>query len=454
MDKILIIDDNEDMQFNLSNIFKSEGYMTITAGDGITAFEKIKTYLPDLVLLDIRLPEMNGLEILEKIKQTDENIIVIMLTAYGETKNVVKSIKLGAYDFITKPFNNEEIVLTIKKALHAQFLTREVKRLKNIVIEKTSSEKMIGESREIKYVLKQIGLIAPTNLTVIIQGGSGTGKELAAQLIHQTSPRRDKPFVVIDCGAIPETLVESELFGHEKGAFTGADAKKEGKFEIADGGTIFLDEIGNLPLFAQAKLLRVIQDKKLQHLGGKKDIYVDVRIITASNINLKDAASQGKFREDLYHRLNEFHINVPLLKERKDDIPLLAKHFMVAANIEFDKNIKGFSSEAMEKIIEYDWPGNVRELKNMIRRSVLVSKTDYIREDELSLNISSSISKSENELYDSIKSGISFDEIISKFEYNLFKRVLIQTKGNKVKAAELLKMNKKTFYRKANSFGL
>jgi len=268
MEKILIVDDNKDTRFLLSNILREEGYQATVAGDGKQAIKELERSSPDLVLLDVKLPGMDGINILEKMKKIDKDLIVIMLTAYGDIKGSVKAMKLGAFDYITKPFNNEELILIIKKAFQAQYLTKEVEILRRRLGEKSATEEVMGKSPQIRRVLNQVEIIAPTNMTVILQGASGTGKEVIARLIHQKSPRKDKPLVAIDCGAIPATLVESELFGYEKGAFTGADTQKQGKFEQANGGTLLLDEIGNLPEAAQMKLLRVIEEKKIQRLGG------------------------------------------------------------------------------------------------------------------------------------------------------------------------------------------
>ncbi len=375
MEKILIVDDDKDFQFTVYNILKDEGYEVIVTNNGTGAFNKIKRTSPDLVLLDIKLPDINGMKILERIKKTDKDLIVIMITGYGHINETVKAMKLGAFDYITKPFDNRELIIRIKKALQTQYLNKELESLRKIVGENIVTKEVMGEGPKIKRVLNQLKIIAPTNLSVIIQGESGTGKELIAQMIHQVSKRKDEPFITIDCGTIPVELAESELFGYEKGAFTGSDSKKEGRFEQANGGTLFLDEINNLSDAIQMKLLRVIQERKLQHLGGKKDINIDVRIIVATNVDLYEAVKSGKFRNDLFHRLNEFHIFIPPLRERKEDIPTLAKHFLNMANKELNRKIKGFSADAMKFLHNYSWPGNVRELKNAIRRAVIL--TDY-----------------------------------------------------------------------------
>lgn len=469
METILIVDDNKDMQFTLANILKEEGYETITALDGERAIKEVKARAPNLVLLDIRLPGMDGMRILKEMKHIDKEVIIIMLTAYGDVKGAVEAMRLGAFDYITKPFNNEELALIIKNALRTQYLSKEVEVLRRRLGEKIAIEEVMGNSSAIKQVLKQVDIIAPTNMTVILQGESGTGKELISQMIHQKSLRKDKPFVAVDCGAIPETLVESELFGYEKGAFTGADERKDGKFEQANGGTLLLDEITNLSDTMQMKFLRVIQERKLQHLGGRKDIKMDVRIIVATNTNLYETAKAGKFRDDLFHRLNEFHINLPPLRERKEDIPALAKYFLDEANQELNKKIKGFCGEAMKFFLNYSWPGNVRELKNLVKKAVLLSDTEEISLEHLSINHSisqqgnglahiakaigaTSMAALQNTL--ELQENFSFKDITREFEKGVIKDALAKAGGNKIKAAKILHINRKALYRKMKRLGL
>ena len=456
METILIVDDNKDMQFNLSNILKDEGYNAKACGSGARAIREVKKGSPNLVLLDIRLPGMDGMKVLEEMKSIDKDLIIIMLTAYVDVKDAVRAMKLGAFDYITKPFDNEEIILTIKKALQTQFLSKEVESLRKRLGEKIAIEEVMGESPQIKQVLKQVKIIAPTNMTVILQGESGTGKELIAQMIHQNSLRKDKPFVAIDCGAIPETLAESELFGYEKGAFTGADSQKEGKFEQANEGTLLLDEVTNLPEGAQVKLLRVIQERRLQHLGGKKDIKVDVRIIVATNTNLFETTRAGKFRDDLFHRLNEFHIPLPALRERKEDIPILAKYFLQEANKELNKEIERFSGKAMKFFLDYHWPGNVRELKNVIRRAVLLAESNIISPAYLSLN--NKDLPSDFQFRQDLEKGVSLHEISKKathqVQQDIIKQSLAKAGGNKTKTAKILKIDRMTLYSKIREFQL
>ncbi|MBI1938973.1 MAG: sigma-54-dependent Fis family transcriptional regulator [Ignavibacteriales bacterium] len=455
-EKILVVDDDRDMCQLLSDILTTEGYEVFTAECGKIVLKETEKIRPEIILLDIRLPDKNGLEVLKEIKKSDENIIVIMLTASEEVHNAVNAMKLGAFDYFTKPFNNEEIILDVKKALQNRRLKIEVEELRKKLEKSGNHELFIGESPQVKQMLNQIKTIAHTNVTISIQGESGTGKELVARLIHQNSVRSGAQFVAVDCGTLPENLVESELFGYEKGAFTGAAAKKEGKFETANKGTIFLDEITNLPLSLQPKLLRIIQERKIQRLGSTKEISVDIRIVTATNKVLSEEVKKGKFREDLYHRINEFNIILPPLRERKEDIPLLANFFVEESNREFRKNIEGLSGEAMKSLLNYSLPGNVRELRNIIRKAVLLSDSDYIKEIVLDGGF---ISGAERFDYLSeLGKGIPLREIthkaIKEIEKNVIKKVLTQTKNNKVMAAKILKIDRMTLYSKIRSLGL
>jgi len=456
METILIVDDNKDLCFNLSAILKDEGYEVIAVNNGKQALKEAKRKFPNLVLLDIRLPEMDGMKILEKMKKIDRDLIIIMLTAYGDIKDVVRAMKLGAFDYITKPFDNEEIVISIKKALQTHYLNKEVKSLRKRLGEVLAVEQVMGESPQIKEVLKQIEIVAPTNMTVILQGESGAGKELIANMIHQKSRRKDGPFIAIDCGTIPETLVESELFGYEKGAFTGAEERKEGKFEQANRGTLFLDEITNLSEVIQMKLLRVIEERQLQRLGGKGFINIDVRIIVASNLNLSQAVRQDRLRGDLFYRLSQFQIDLPPLRERRDDIPVLAKCFLDEANQELNKEIKGISGQVMKSLLNYHWPGNVRELKNIIKRAVLLSDSNLIEPAHILFN-ETSLPK-DSRLKPDLEEGSSLHEITRKatkeMERHIIEQALIKAEGNKSKAAKMLKIDRMTLYSKLKEFQL
>ena len=452
METILIVDDDLDLQFLVTEILHREGYLTITAENGRQAVKLVKKQSPPVVLLDMKLPDMSGMQVLEEIKKLEPAVMVIMLTAYADVKEAVAAMKLGAYHYLTKPFDNEELGLVIKKALQTRYLSNEVESLKKQLAEQTAlKHAVVGESPQIRHILKQVKIIAPTNVTVIIQGESGTGKELVAHMIHHLSLRQDKPFSAIDCGAIPDTLVESELFGHEKGAFTGADAQQKGKFETAEGGTLFLDEISNLPKAAQAKLLRVVQERQIQRIGGRKQIDINVRIIVATNQELSYAVKQGLFREDLFHRLNEFALSLPPLRERKEDIPVLAKHFLDEANREFGKQIKGFAPETVQWMLAYPWTGNVRELRNEIRKAALLAEAADVTLEHIAPR---RLTQDASPFADPFAANASFEDLTSTFERGLIAKALQATGGNKAKAAQMLQINRKQLYRKMERFGL
>lgn len=465
MDTILIVDDDKDLRFNLSHILQDGGYKTTEVERGEQALLEIKERSPDIVLLDINLPDITGMEVLKRITKISPSFIgsVIIITAYGDIKGAIDAMKLGAFDYLTKPFNNEELILTIEKALKVKQLSKEVETLKEKLGDKINSEKVMGTSSKINSVLKKIDLVAPTNMSVIIQGASGTGKEVISKLIYQKSSRKDKPFIPIDCGAIPENLIESELFGFEKGAFTGADKAKKGKIELAKKGTLFLDEITNLSGSAQAKFLRALEEREIHHLGGEKPIKVDIRIIAASNVDILDAIKQKEFREDLYHRLNEFKITLPLLQERKDDIPILAKLFLENSNRELNKKITGFSTAAMKKLLNYSWPGNVRELRNLIKKAVLLEDKKQITSEVLEFeekeqknnSKKSSINDHVNKILEQeytlkdIMFGLNID-----IEREIIKKVLEKINYNKSKAAKILNIERKTLYEKLKKLGI
>ena len=465
VETILIVDDDKDLQFNLAHILQDEGYKTFGVERGKRAIPEIKRLSPALVLLDIKLPDMGGMQILEKIKKMTPAFdgLVIILTAYGNLKDAISAMKLGAYDYITKPFNNEGLILSIEKALNTTRLSRELKSLKIQLRKKQVSESTMGKSAQISKILKQVEIIAPTNMSVLIQGASGTGKEVIAKMIHQKSLRKDKAFIPIDCGAIPDALFESELFGYEKGAFTGADLAKKGKFELANEGTILLDEITNLPDNAQAKLLRVIEERTIHPLGGNKEIALDVRIIANSNRDLVQAVYEGKFREDLYQRLNEFKLKLPLLQERRDDIPVLAKFFLEEANRELHRDIAGFSTGAMKELLNYSWAGNVRELKNVIKRAVLLEDKKQISAETLefeNIHVQNKSHKESVENYSEMifRKDYSLKDVIAALnndvEREIIVKVLKKVNYNKSKAAEVLDIERKTLYSKMKALGI
>ena len=454
---ILIIDDEVELCQSLSEMLKEEeeGYKVFVANSGKDGLAKIKEEMPDLVLLDIKMPEMDGIETLEKIKAINKDILVIMLTAYQTVETAVKAMKLGAYDYISKPFNYEELKIIIKRALQTRDLSQEVISLRHQLRDKFSFKNIIGRSDKIKEVLYKIEKVAPTNATVLIRGESGTGKELIAKTIHQYSPRKDKPFIAVDCAGLTETLIESELFGHNKGAFTGAIAKKIGKFELAQGGTIFLDEIGNLPINIQVKLLRTIQEREINRVGEKYPIKIDARFIVATNANLEEAMKNGTFRKELYHRINVFSIFLPLLKEHQEDIPLLVGHFLSQFNCILGKNIKSISEESMKLMINYSWPGNVRELQNTIQQAIIMAE-DIILPEHLPFYLKEN--KVGADLVSALPNDFSLKNMINQLSQNAERKVILdvlkRTNWNKAETARLLKINYKTLYLKIKEYDL
>lgn len=465
MEKILIVDDEKDMQWMLSNLLKEEKYEPITTGNAKEALKVVNKASPDLMLLDLKLPDMDGVEVLNKLKDIDRNLPVIMITAHGDINSAVKAIKLGAVDYITKPFDNEDLIHVIKKALQIKYLSKEFENLKLQLDDKVDIEAVMGNSPQIQRALDQVKIVAPTDMTVILQGESGTGKELIAQLIHHNSPRRHNPFIAIDCGVLPESLIESELFGYEKGAFTGADTSKEGRFELADGGTLFLDEVTNLTESAQRRFLRVLEERRLQKLGGRHTVKIDVRIVVASIANLRDETREGTFRKDLFYRLNQFSIDILPLRDRKEDIPVLVKHFLEHANSELKKKIKEISPEAMKTILDYSWPGNVRELKNAIKRAVLVAKDTILPEDLFLETLDISNVKGEPIMtpVDTVRGSIPDEinhfraatkKVKEREERRLIENALLQAEGNKRKAARILGIERSVLYYKMKKLGM
>lgn len=451
MEKILIVDDNEYLRFTLSELLEGAGFEVTAVEDGGSAIRQVKEEPYSLVILDMKLKEMDGSEILRRIKSIKENLPVIILTAFGDIKNAVETIKLGANDYITKPFDNDDIIKVIRKTLEMNYLNQEVNLLRKKMDESYRSGDVVGQSKRMLEVFEQVKIVAPTNLTVMIEGESGTGKEIIANMIHRLSDRNKNSLISVDCGAIPDTLIESELFGHEKGAYTDAKTMKEGKFELANNGTIFLDEITNLSDSNQIKLLRIIQERKVTRLGSKKPINLNVRIVVASNIRLSDAVNNKAFRHDLYYRLNEFHIDLPPLRERKDDIPLFVEYFIKDANKELNKNVTEVTSEIMERLVEHSWPGNVRELRNVIRRAVLLSHKDVIT----SINIPNDINKATHQQSSNMDTDkFSIRHSTKAVEKELIIKALNESGGNKSKAAKILNMNERTFYRRLKSLGI
>ncbi|MFU8843624.1 MAG: sigma-54-dependent transcriptional regulator [Bacteroidales bacterium] len=439
---ILIIDDDLYIVNLLENYLKREGYQIFTSLKGKPAIKLIQNEHIDVALCDIRLPDINGTEILRYIRKTAPGTTVIMMTAYAEIRAAVDSIKSGAYDYVTKPIFPEEIIEIIKRALQ-----KKPKR------ELRSNDHFItGESIKMREVVDQAKLVAPTDMSVLIQGETGSGKEYIARLIHRNSSRRDKKFVAIDCGAIPRELAASELFGHIKGAFTGAIANKSGFFEQASGGTIFLDEIGNLNYETQVKLLRAIQQKVITRVGDSKSINIDVRILTASNLDLLKACGEGHFREDLYHRINEFKIELPALRERGEDIIIFAQHFLQEANRDLKKNVVDFESNVLHAFRTYPWHGNLREMRNIVKRSVLITRTNLITLSCLPEEFRSLQAFSTHENED--KTTLNLKNAAEEAEKLVLENALREANYNKTKAALLLNIDRKTLYNKLSRLGI
>jgi two-component system response regulator PilR (NtrC family) len=454
-DKILVADDEQSMREFLDIMLKKEGYKVSLASNGEEVLKLTEKDIFDLVLMDIRMPKLDGISALKKIKAISPETIVIMITAYASADTAIKAMKEGAYDYITKPFKVEEIKLIIKNALEKKNLQKENILLKQVVRDRYHFENIIGQSSKMLALYDLLEKVAPTKTNILITGESGTGKELAAKAIHFNSPRKEKPFVTLNCGAIPEPLIESELFGHMKGAFTDAIATKKGLFEVADEGTIFLDEISELPLLMQVKLLRVLQDKEFKRVGGTEDIRVDVRIISATNKDLEEAVREKRFREDLFYRLNVIQIKLPRLRERREDIPLLTDHFLKKYSEELNKNISRISSEALRILLNYEFPGNVRELQNIIERAVALETTQELTTQNLSSYLDEQIPLKKGPVDLEIPNeGIDLEKVVGDLERTLLLKALDKTKGIKKKAAELLHINFRSMRYRLEKYGL
>lgn len=501
MSKILVIDDDVDMCLLLKRFLTKNGYEVALAHNGKKALEELENAEPSLVLCDFRLEDFDGKELLIKVKERYPRMPVIIVTGYSDIKIAVDVMKLGAYDYVTKPLFPDEILLSIKSALQKTAAKADISSSNGTVAPApdddqkntsrgktiTSGQYIFSDSPEFKSILKQIDLVSPTNYSILIYGESGSGKEAIAQEIHKRSKRKDMPFVAIDCGALSKELAGSELFGHEKGSFTGALNQKIGSFEIANGGTIFLDEVANLTYDVQVSLLRVVQERKMRRIGGNKDIDLDVRIIIASNERLLDSARKGKFREDLYHRFNEFSIEVPPLRDRKYDVMIFAKHFLKNTNEELNKNIRGFTPEVESIFKTYVWPGNLRELKNVVKRATLLCDTDYIMPTvlpfeitnfsklqfvETSEEVPSTIQTNQTEtspvpVENTYASPVAAEPVFTKqleinehslkgasidAEYEMIVEALRKANYNKSKAAKILNVDRKTLYNKMKQY--
>jgi len=450
--KIMVVDDEHLIRWSLEQNLMKQGYEVLTAGNGEDALKLVREEQPELVLLDIHMPGISGLEVLEKVKEFDDEIIVIMVTAHGGLETAVNAMRMGAYDYINKPFNLDEMGIVIKKALENFDLRREVAGLRS-EHKKVGSPTIVGKGKLMQHVLAMMERVAKSEAsTVLVQGESGTGKELVAKWIHYESSRADKPFVAINCAAVPSTLLESELFGYDKGAFTDAKAMKKGLFELADGGTVFLDEIGDMELGMQAKLLRFLEDRTFRRVGGSKVITVDVRIISATNKDLLKAVEEKSFRNDLYYRLQVIPIFLPPLRERKEDIVILANHFIESFNKEFNKKIKGLSAGAEQMLTDYSWPGNIRELKNVIERAIILGGEDTLMLEHLPLEIvaqSAAPAPGQSTVFQLPPEGVDIEEV----EKELIRQALEVSDGNQSKAAKKLSLGIDAFRYRMKKFG-
>jgi two-component system response regulator PilR (NtrC family) len=450
--RVLVVDDEHSMQEFLEIFFRSEGYDAATAGDVETALHLLEHDDYDVVITDIQMPSGTGLDLLRQVQRLAPETVVIMMTAYASTETAIAAMKEGAWDYVTKPFKVDEIRMVVEKALEKKLLSSENRRLKSELRSQVRSRSLIGTSAPIRRVLDFVAQVADTRANVLISGESGTGKEVVARAIHEAGERRDRPFVAVNCGAIPENLLESELFGHVKGAFTGAVQNKSGLFEVAGAGTVFLDEIAELSLALQVKLLRVIQERSFRRVGGTQDIRFDARIVTASNRQLQEEVAAGRFREDLYYRLNVIEIQLPPLRDRRDDIPLLVQHFVEKYTRELDKPVAGVTEPAMERLCRYGYPGNVRELENVIERAVALCRGDTIDVDVLPPTL-----QTDTETPRAARippEGVKLPELVDAYERSLLLEALDQAHGVKKRAAARLGISFRSFRYRWEKLGL
>jgi len=451
-ERILILDDEELIRWSIADRLKKEGFLVAEAETAEQGFAALAKDECDLLLLDYRLPDRNGLDVLKQVAQAYPDLPVVMMTAYSTVDSAVEAMKLGAYDYLNKPFDLEELVFVTRKALEATRLRREVRELRIKLRDAHGVTNLIGKSPKMREVFDMIAKVAASNATtILLQGASGTGKGMVARAIHQQSRRADRPFMTVTCTALPEQLLESELFGHEKGAFTDAKAQRKGLFELADGGTVFLDEIGDISLPLQAKLLRFLEEKAFKRVGGSLDVTVDVRIIATTNHDLEQAVRTGRFRADLFYRLNVIPITLPSLRERKEDIPLLAAAFMMDFNREFNRDVQRISDEALELLMAHDWPGNVRELRNMIERALLLGAEGELRVDDLPLELQKRGPSASGAFPFALpREGISLADL----ERDLVMQALERVNGNQTQAAKLLGLNRDQIRYRVEKFGL
>lgn len=445
--RVLVVDDEANTRDGLKDLLETWGYEVTTASDVRSGFESVKRFQPVIILTDLKMPENDGMALIQLLKEERllDHTHVIIISAHGNIETAVDAVKLGVEDFMTKPLDFVRLKISLEKISNRARVYEEMLLLRDKVRKLGTFGKLNGSTPKMKDIFKQVGIIAPTSAPVLITGESGTGKELVAKAIHQNSKRKEKPYIAVNCAAIPPSLLESEIFGHEKGAFTGAIAQKEGCFELANEGTLFLDEIGDMPADLQSKLLRVLENGSFRRVGGTQEIVVNVRVVAATNRNLEEAVEENDFREDLYYRLNVFNIKLPPLRERSEDIPLLVQSFIEEFNLKNDKNIRGLSRESLRILKQYSFPGNVRELKNVIERAVIVSTNDVIEPEDLPEKLTSKAAKAPAIEF---RLGSTMEEVEREFLFHTISYV----DGNKTKAAKMLDISLKTLHNKINKY--
>jgi two-component system, NtrC family, response regulator HydG len=447
--KILVVDDEQSHRIMLKAVLGAEGYAVAEAADGTEAVEAVGKDAFDVILLDIRMTNMDGIEALGEIRKISPQVPILIMTAYASVKTAVEALKAGAFEYLTKPLDVEELKILIEKAMDHYHLRAENLVLKERLGDRFDFSRIIAASPKMKALLETLAMVAPSDAAVLIMGESGTGKEVVANAIHHNSPRAGEPFIKVSCAALPETLLESELFGHEKGAFTGAVARREGRFQLAHRGTIFLDEVGEMSPAIQTKLLRVLQEKEFEPLGGTRTIKVDIRVIAATNRDLVKEVKEGRYREDLYYRLNVVPLTLPPLRERREDIPLLTDHFLAHYREKNRKPLRSISGKALDLLVRYDWPGNIRELENCIERAVILSRDEVLVPADLPPQIRM-LSREEGKEALAIPAGMSLDEV----ERALIVKTLDETGGNRTRAAEILGINRRTLQNKLKQYGI
>jgi two-component system response regulator AtoC len=451
MRRVLVVDDEENVRLALTTLLRKHGYEVEVAGNGREALELLGRFGPDFVLTDVRMPQMSGVDLLGEIKARGFDATVIVMSAFGRIDQALEVIRAGAYDYIAKPFRGDEVILALKKAEERETLRRENRALKAQIRQENRFEDMFARSKAMEAIFKSVQKVADYKTTVLVTGESGVGKELIARALHATSGRRTQPFVAVNCGAIPEALLESELFGHKRGAFTDATSDRRGLFEEASGGTLFLDEIGELPLSLQVKLLRVVQEDVIRRVGDSKDLPINVRIVAATHRDLTAEVKAGRFREDLFYRIHVLQLHVPPLRERKEDIPILVDHFLAKNNARLGLAIRGLTAEAHAVLLDYAWPGNVRELENTIERAMVLCESDIIGAVDLPERIRESLDPVQVQL---ATGEISIKKTVAAVEQILIKRALVRTKGNRTRAAQLLEISHRALLYKLKDYGL